>query len=303
MLNIIVPTYNRSALLEFFLSNHTYILDRKGVIISVYDNNSEDGTFQVVSRYVELYKNIRYIRRPVNIGAVENVLGGLRDSDAELTMVLADSYNLSETLLGKILSETGESLLVLNYCDKIKLGGGKFDSDSALRYFSGIMSCLPTIVFNQESLKSIDGQDAERTEFPHTQVAFNYLALSNSCMFLADSIFPLDLPKHLIKLNWSYTNQVFRISCQEWYKLIKNLPDTYGLDAKSIAFRQFLYTTGLFSFKNLARRRAAGGFSVSDVISYRSSILACSSLTSLFFVMLMATFPWPVFKKIYKIFR
>ncbi|MFT4634801.1 MAG: glycosyltransferase involved in cell wall biosynthesis [Chitinophagales bacterium] len=303
MLNIIVPTYNRSALLEFFLSSHFYILDRKDVIITVYDNNSEDGTSQVVSRYVELYKNVRYVRRPVNIGAVENVLGALRDSGAELTMVLADSYYLSEILLGAILSETAESLLVINYCDKIKRGRGKLESDSALRYFSGIMSCLPTIVFNQESINHIDGQGAGDTEFPHTQIAFNYLALSNNCVFIAESIIPLDLPKNLVKLNWSYTNQVFKISCHDWHKLVKNLPDTYSVEAKSIAFRQFLYTTGLFSFKSLALRRAAEGFSVSDVISYKSSILACSSLMSFFFVLLMAIFPWPFLKKAYKIFR
>ncbi len=69
LLSICIPTYNRGTILEKTLEE--YVKDpafdeRVEIVIS--DNCSIDSTEEVVSKYLNQYKNIRYIRLPENIG-------------------------------------------------------------------------------------------------------------------------------------------------------------------------------------------------------------------------------------------
>jgi len=76
LLSICVPTYNRARLLESALFSLVPQVVESGdaVELVVSDNCSDDGTAEVVARYLEKGAPIRYYRNARNLGAARNVL-------------------------------------------------------------------------------------------------------------------------------------------------------------------------------------------------------------------------------------
>lgn len=91
VLSICVPTFNRARYLECLLADlaaHIGELDYSYELL-IGDNASDDDTADVVRRY-EGQLAIRYIRRPVNVGPVQNIAQLFGDAKARYIVYLAD---------------------------------------------------------------------------------------------------------------------------------------------------------------------------------------------------------------------
>lgn len=102
LLTIAIPTYNGSKTISDMLNILLpQIDDRVEVIIS--DNCSTDNTADIIRKYLQKYKYIRYIRNKKNIGADRNFLQCMLLASGKFCMLLSDDDILVEGALTKIL--------------------------------------------------------------------------------------------------------------------------------------------------------------------------------------------------------
>ena len=95
-LEIILPTYNRKAHLEFTLSQLTAPESPvKNCKITVQDNASTDGTDEVIHHFATKFSNITHIRRPKNIGGNANIARAFETARAPYVWIVCDddSFN------------------------------------------------------------------------------------------------------------------------------------------------------------------------------------------------------------------
>jgi len=70
ILSIAIPTYNRAEILKKSLENYAKQVDKRtDVEIIILDNNSSDHTATIAKEFITKYKNIKYYRNEINIGA------------------------------------------------------------------------------------------------------------------------------------------------------------------------------------------------------------------------------------------
>lgn len=90
-LSICIPTYNRARYLESLLGELTTQIGalKYSYEILIGDNASSDTTEQVVAGYLSKL-NIRYFRRPSNLGSSENLNRLYRSAQGKYVLYLAD---------------------------------------------------------------------------------------------------------------------------------------------------------------------------------------------------------------------
>jgi len=119
LISVCVPTYNRQALLERAINSalsQTY----KNIEIIVSDNNSEDGTEQMMKKLTEKYIQIKYYKNLSNVGMVANWRNCIQKANGEFYSILDDdNYFLYENYLTEAVS-------IINANENIKLVFGNF---------------------------------------------------------------------------------------------------------------------------------------------------------------------------------
>lgn len=102
LLTIAIPTYNGSKTISDMLNILLpQIDDRVEIIIS--DNCSTDNTEDIIRKYLQKYKYIKYVRNQKNIGADRNFLQCMLLASGKFCMLLSDDDILVEGALTKIL--------------------------------------------------------------------------------------------------------------------------------------------------------------------------------------------------------
>ena len=91
-LEIILVTYNRKKFLNRTLE---YILDDvnspiRHLDIIILDNNSNDGTFELIKNYQTKFQNLKYIKNTCNIGGGANVVKAFTLASKKYIWVLCD---------------------------------------------------------------------------------------------------------------------------------------------------------------------------------------------------------------------
>ena len=101
VLSICVPTFNRARYLDCLLADLAERIDELGCSyeLLIGDNASEDNTAEVVRRF-EHRLNIRYMRRPTNVGAYRNQLQLLAAAHGRYVTNLGDDDLLIPNSLG-----------------------------------------------------------------------------------------------------------------------------------------------------------------------------------------------------------
>jgi len=105
LLSICIPTYNRSEFLEKTLLS---IVEAQRfeemceVVIS--DNNSSDNTREVVSKFSDKYRNIRYINNESNVGADQNFIKVLNLGNGKYLKLHSDKTLFCKDKLDALLA-------------------------------------------------------------------------------------------------------------------------------------------------------------------------------------------------------
>jgi glycosyltransferase involved in cell wall biosynthesis len=102
LVSILIPTYNRKDLvLESLESavNQTY----KNIEVIVVDNNSTDGTFEVLKKFAALHSNVKVYKNEENIGPVRNWQRCLDYATGEYVKILWSDDLIAPTFIEKTL--------------------------------------------------------------------------------------------------------------------------------------------------------------------------------------------------------
>lgn len=110
VLSICVPTFNRARYLDSLLKDLTDHIGELGFSyeLLIGDNASEDDTAEMVTRY-EDQLNIRYFRRPENLGPFHNFSQLLGAAHGRYFVYLADDDLLIPEVLGRYISHLENS--------------------------------------------------------------------------------------------------------------------------------------------------------------------------------------------------
>ena len=116
-LTIVVPTYNREAILKTWLEHHANLMFLNGVEIFIQDNASTDGTRFLIETWKKRFNNITYRINDVSISPQSNLESVLNFVYNDFLWLIGDTYKINSTLLNKILSiikNTSSLFLITN---------------------------------------------------------------------------------------------------------------------------------------------------------------------------------------------
>ena len=188
LLCICVPTYNRSTYLRKFLSViipeiAKYKLENE-VVIFIGDNNSTDDT----ALMIEGFKNnstakILYHKNESNIGAVNNIIRLLENSNSKFLTIFGDDDEMVVGSLPQVISVVKENPEILVHHFKCRqtnfIKAGMTHQkltvlDAAEKYFYNLGNA-GTFIFNTEKAKAIVASKKDRlacTCWPQTEIMF-----------------------------------------------------------------------------------------------------------------------------------
>ncbi|MBT3811762.1 MAG: glycosyltransferase family 2 protein [Gammaproteobacteria bacterium] len=106
LLSICIPTFNRAAYLSLCLSQLAIQLPEfDGLVeLSVYDNNSNDKTKQIVAGFIANGLKLKYYRNPKNIGSDKNIAQCYDRSCGQYVLVFGDDDVLTDGSLSRIIN-------------------------------------------------------------------------------------------------------------------------------------------------------------------------------------------------------
>lgn len=115
-LDIFIVTYNR-------INNLKYTLEQlladsspiKNYSITILDNNSTDGTSELIEEYARRYPNIKHIKHNRNIGANANIARAYELASKDYLWILADddNYDFSAWEEVETAKNAGESMIMV----------------------------------------------------------------------------------------------------------------------------------------------------------------------------------------------
>jgi dolichol-phosphate mannosyltransferase len=129
-LTIIIPTYNERENITILIETiENTLKDIKHQII-VIDDNSPDGTADVVEALITRYCNISVIRRPTKLGLASAILAGIEVSKGDVIVVMdADLQHPPELVLKMFEAIKVQDIVIASRY----IMGGKIEGWSALR--------------------------------------------------------------------------------------------------------------------------------------------------------------------------
>jgi len=102
LITVVIPTYNRVERLLNAVRSATS-QNVAGLIVHIFDNCSTDGTEGTVRGLMAAHPEIRYTRRPANIGSLANYAGAISSVETPYFIPLADDDWLLEGSIQRLL--------------------------------------------------------------------------------------------------------------------------------------------------------------------------------------------------------
>lgn len=187
-LSIIVPTYKRrERLIQTF---PTFILSNsKDIEFIIVDNNSEDGTEELIFEYAQKDKRIKYFKNQLNIGPNRNIYRGYLESKSDWIMILPDDDFIKPGFFEEVLEAIEDNndcglIITAKENEKIPYNDTKRlqaspESFKVAYNFSGVITCL---CFNKKFLNQVEWK-LDNSIYPQIRLA-TQISLISEILFL-----------------------------------------------------------------------------------------------------------------------
>ncbi len=117
LVTILIPTYNRAALLGQAIASAQRQEYGGGLEIIILDDHSPDNTSKSVVSYLS-DPRIRYIRHPANVGIATNWRLGIEQVQGEYFCILHDDDTFEPTFVGRLVEPLHDDpTLIFSFCD------------------------------------------------------------------------------------------------------------------------------------------------------------------------------------------
>jgi len=107
-LSIIIPTYNEAENIRKLIPAICESLSNHNFEIIVVDDNSPDGTAEIVKKLKDKYNNIKILKRPRKLGLASAVVDGLKLAEGDVIAVMDADFQHPPDLLPKMLEKIKE---------------------------------------------------------------------------------------------------------------------------------------------------------------------------------------------------
>jgi abequosyltransferase len=287
MLDIVIPTYNRSNFLKYLLKDIFSICKELSITIHILDDSTDNKTELYCKDSVLKGFPIKYKRNQPSLGHDKNLISALKCSNADYVWLYGDSIIVDESAIKEI-----HSLCVNNEHDIISMNAfrpnldiisGKYDdSEFILKELGWHLTLTGATVYSRNVVDSMDKYDLEKfRNFPQFSLIFHFLAEKSNFYWVNQKI----LASHPSKKSY-WLNDVFSVFLMDWWHAIISLPNTYSFDVKFDAWKNHSLKTNLFTIKILLNMRYNGVYNYTEYLTYRNYLYSHSKLNrfSLFFL-------------------
>ena len=265
ILSIVIPTYNRSELLDISLCNLISTVRKFNIEIIVSDNASTDNTESVVRSRINDYSELKYFRQPTNVGYDRNVMNCYNYASTDYIWILGDAYQIVKEQLENVICKLDEGVyqgIVMNALNRIQNIPSKIynDPSNLLSDLGWHMTLLNSFVISKEFTKNIACERYYNTYFFHLGVFFENIVLYDNlqiCWIEENLILHTKFDENLGDLRkGGWFDKIFEVFGTHWFCLIMSLPNQISIDAKLKCIKDHDENTHIFAFKKLIRLRA-----------------------------------------------
>lgn len=237
-----VPTYNRSNIVEEFLTKSLFDYKDFGIDIYIYDSSSDDETEQVVKIWMEKSDCLFYVRIPSSFHANMKVLKIFQQEGLtkpyDFIWVCGDALRFKREALSTIMPHVlpQYDMIEVNGMDKEKLGTREYDEPN--EYFKDCawhLTLFGAVILNVKTMLSDVDWDyyeskcssREFVNFSHVSFYFDKLVSMNNFKALHLSLNPYFVTSSPLKEKSGWYEETFHVICSGWFQTIQNLPRCY----------------------------------------------------------------------------
>jgi hypothetical protein len=297
-LAIAIPTYNRHLILKENLELMLPEIMEFGIQIYISDDSSNDHTKEMISKLIEIYPNIVYMRNEPKLGHDRNCMSTLRMPAEEYVWYLGDSQIISPGGIKRVLevieSNTFDFIAVnsLHRCIRIPSREYK-DANSFFVDLAWHTTLTGATIYRKEKLFGTTYDRYLGSNFMQLGILLQELLVSRNgiCWLNENLIYGNE------KKGGSYWNkQVFKVFAEDWVDFISSLPDGYSHENKVTVMKSHSDNTGLFNERSYMAYRISGKLDMKAYLKYYSKLKYATSF-DIFNVLLLALTPRLIVKR------
>ena len=274
ILSIIIPTYNRSKMLDECLS-HLYVLYQETQFkLIICNNNSTDETLNVIKKWEDCFSDLTVVNHDNNLLYDRNFASGYRQVNTEYCWLLGDSNYVDKENYRKILDvliSRRPHSLVLNDADRTLLGDDIIYTDcNQLLYDLGwYTTLLSSCIIRKEFLSEERYQRYYDTCFLHEGVFLDYLSsIEEFSVHVMPSIHMSEI-RIENKYNSGWRQTPFLVFGKCWFSFIMSLPFKYTVENKLHCIKEHNRQRKIFSPRQIFKNKISGRFGYKDYTESR----------------------------------
>lgn len=191
LLSIVVPTYNRIAMLRQAVAS-ALAQDGEGFEVVVVDDASEDGTWE----YLCGLSGVRISRNRTRLGLAANWNHAISLSRGHYVLILQDDDLAEPNLVSRLAAEAGPDLICFANCQIDAKGGNRVlywqserrllePPDGLLEYAAGPLFSSTHLLFRREVFERLGGMDETLPVGSDVEMIMRWL-LSSQLLMLPD---------------------------------------------------------------------------------------------------------------------
>ena len=151
--SIILPTYNEALNISLMISEISDNMKGNNYEIIVVDDNSPDGTSQVVEQAISHYPQVKLFKRMSNRGLVPSISEGINQAEGDICVWMDADLTMSPALIPQFVEqiEKGADLVLgSRYIDGGGIKGSNLNGDK-----TSILEILRNVHISEDSIISL----------------------------------------------------------------------------------------------------------------------------------------------------
>lgn len=301
-LSISIPTYNRSDIIDTWLTKHAAMLNRHNIDLYISDNKSNDATKQVVQDWSLLYDNIYYSCTETTLKAEYNFERCVNLPGEGWVWMVGDSYEITEATLLNVVGilDNDTDYQILNLLGRVRYKEkGNIPIDTAVSELAGVLSCISCVIYNIDRLGEVTLNAKQKSFYPHMLNIFDGIQKRGEKVKWHQDISLQMLRFEAPRKNWANTLRVYEIGVDGWIEAINTIQ---GINeaTKLQGYKQFGKTSGLFKLRGFIWLRAQGLIDVMKYRKYKDKLKKVSPVSTNI-ILLISIFPKNVLQAIYQL--
>lgn len=289
---VLLPTYNRAALVESYLQQRIGDFEKCAIDIAIFDSSEDELTKRVVLKFGEIHKNIAYQHLSgCNLSQKMSIAFRKCSAEYKYIWLIGDRILLNvNALIDDVNTAMNNGFdLIHVYRNKYGILSKEFDSASeffyhfgwSMTHYSGfVVSSRIGIYVSQQLSDPIFAQNNQ--EFEVQMSIFRYIA-KNTCkiMYINKDLYSAN-PIESVSSNHE-NRTILETWTKRWTTAIDYLPNYYDANSKNYVMKSLSDNIGLFSCRGLLSLRCDGNLTIGRVHKYRSFICKATDTNTAWF--------------------